>query len=687
MKLILLISSIGILFHTVLLGQNKPIRFSAKNYKDSVVLRWAPSNETEWNQFRTYGFRLECIDLGAAEPAKKVKPVQLVADSIRLSSWENWKKTFPQNHPFAWRAAEVLYGKQLVSNHLGNDAPVGISSQRFADVLLMADQDAAIASAMGLRWCDKTKGKTKVVYRLISLNPARKDTTVTEIDFEKPPATTPIPPYLDSESGFKSVKLRWNAGSDSRQFSAFRIERSLDFSSSWNLVSPHPIPNVHHAYNADTSTHYIYYTDSLITENYKPIYYRIQGITPFAESSYYSAVVITMGQDKNAPPLAVIKEVKDIGGKLRVRWDYTSLPSDFAEFRIGRSVSNLGPFTRVSRGAIADTSRSWIDSEVDVKNDNCYVVYAYDKSGLFSVSLPANGFLLDSIVPAKVDKPKGSIDSNGIVRLHWKAGADEDIMGYRVFMMDDSKKGARMLTPMPVRDTSFVDTIPLNTGARKIFLSVAALDRGYNMSPQSDKLMLTMPDTIKPLKPRINGFKVRGRFVDMQLLPSTSPDVKEYKVLRRDIGQESWKTIVTWSKKEFKKDWRDTSVVAQASYQYVLIAADSAGNISSMDKVLAVRVIPVEFRDEVKNLRAKFVKSRKIVTLDWELPQSPVDHYIVYRGKDGNIPLPFTEADGNLIHFEDAEYPGKGKYRYMLKVVYKDLGESPYSVTEEIDVD
>jgi fibronectin type 3 domain-containing protein len=204
------------------------------------------------------------------------------------------------------------------------------------------------------------------------------------------------------------------------------------------------------------------------------------------------------------------------------------------------------------------------------------------------------------------------------------------------------------------------------------------------MSVQSDKLMLIMPDTIRPLKPRINGFKVRGNVVDLQLLPSTSPDVKEYRLLRRNMGQESWSPIHIWNRKEFKKDWRDTSVVAQASYQYMLIAADSAGNISDMDKSLSVRVVPIESRDDVKNLRAAFNKGKKMVTLDWDKPNSPVDHYIVYRGKDGQLPAVFSKADADATHFEDVTYPGNGKYMYLIKVIYKDLSESPYAVSKEI---
>jgi hypothetical protein len=372
-------------------------------------------------------------------------------------------------------------------------------------------------------------------------------------------------------------------------------------------------------------------------------------------------------------------------------WEYLN-PGDSIGFQIRKNMTTLTSKIKFSfdngefdgSGLVSRKNKSGISKKKEKKE----VTNRKTFNNKNSVTTQASNKILllayDSIVPGKLDKPKGSIDSNGVVRLHWKAGADEDIMGYRVFMMVDPKKGARMLTPMPIRDTSFVDTIPLNTGARKIFLCVAAVDRAYNMSAQSDKLMLIMPDTIRPLKPRINGFKVRGNVVDLQLLPSTSPDVKEYRLLRRNMGQESWSPIHIWNRKEFKKDWRDTSVVAQASYQYMLIAADSAGNISDMDKSLSVRVVPIESRDDVKNLRAAFNKGKKMVTLDWDKPNSPVDHYIVYRGKDGQLPAVFSKADADATHFEDVTYPGNGKYMYLIKVIYKDLSESPYAVSKEI---
>lgn len=692
MKFTPFVLAIQLLFNLQSFGKDSQIRLLARNCKDSVILRWAPTNSKNWDEMLKYGFRLERLELSGQDVASKANPIQLGPDSIRAMSLENWTKAFSPSHPYAWEAAQAFYGKQFNAQRPGNDAPNGgVQNEdiaiRLSRALLMADQDAATAKSLGLRWCDKAvPNKGRVKYRVICLHPAYNATAEVVVDFDEPIAPTPLAPSLEAESGFKRIKLRWKAGADAQKFSAFWLEKSLDFSNTWIPISQQPIPNAHTALISDTTKQYIYFTDSLIAENYKPIYYRIQGITPFAEKSHYSTVLIATGIDKNAPPQPIIKVVKDIGGKLQVRWDYPSLPPDFAEFRIGRSVSNLGPFTRVSRGVLADTSRSWTDSEVDTKNDNCYVVYAYDKSGLFSVSLPANGFLLDSIVPGKLDKPKGSIDSNGVVRLHWKAGVDEDIMGYRVFVMVDPKKGARMLTPMPIRDTTFIDTISLNTNARKAFYAVSAVDRGFNTSVRSDMLMLILPDTTRPLKPRINGFKVRGKVVDMQMIPSTSPDVKEYRLLRRDMGQDNWSAIHTWKRNQFKKEYRDTSVKAEAAYQYVLIAADSAGNISNMDKSLSVRVVPIESRDDVKNLRAGFNKGKKMVTLDWDKPNSPVDHYIVYRGKDGSLPLPLTKADGNLNHFEDIDYPGKGKYRYMLKVVYRDLGESSYSVAEEIDV-
>jgi fibronectin type 3 domain-containing protein len=138
---------------------------------------------------------------------------------------------------------------------------------------------------------------------------------------------------------------------------------------------------------------------------------------------------------------------------------------------------------------------------------------------------------------------------------------------------------------------------------------------------------------------------------------------------------------------EVRKEYRDNSVKGSEYYQYTLVAIDSAGNASDMAPTVDVRVIPNVSKEAVKNARALYNKEKKVIELTWDKPIAQVDYFVIYRGKDGKRPLSLTTAEGNALRFEDSSYTGKGKYVYMIKAMYKDLGESPYSVAKELVVE
>lgn len=663
----------------------------AKHYKDSIVVRWAPLNAAEWAQMNRYGYRLERFEIDENTKGN-VTPKRLSPDTLRPYSIEKWKASFSKDHPYAPVAVQALYGKQFSTNSFNSDvASIKAQSQeimlRYSFSLLMADLDAATAKGLALRWCDNNlPSKGAVQYRLISLHPTIKDTVEVGIRLEDPVEEVPEPPLLEAESGDRSVNLRWDTKPSNPIFTAYWLERSVDFGSTWNRTSKQPVIKTDQP-GTVKEERYIYYSDTLITENYKPIWYRLQGITPFAELSKYSPIMVSMGKDVNAPPAPVMKEPKDVGGKLQVIWEYSELPKDFKEFRIGKSSFINGPFEQVDKVVLPANARTWIDDATDAIGENYYVVYAYDTTGNMSVSLPAYGFLRDSIAPGKPDKPSGTIDTNGVVRLHWKLGKEPDIIGYRVYFGNASYHEFSNLTPKPHRDTAFTDTITLNTLTKKIYYKIAAVDRNYNHSETSEILMLSRPDTIRPVEPLFAGYRVKEQEVYLQFVPSSSKDVKEHRLMRRESGTEKWNEIVKWNKPEIRKEYRDNSVKGSEYYQYTLVAIDSAGNVSDMAPTVDVRVVPKVSKSEVKNVRAAYNKEKKVVTLDWDKPEAVVAHYEIYRGKDGRRPISLTTAEGAAIRFEDATYTGKGKYVYMIKAIYKDNGESPMSVAKELVVE
>jgi uncharacterized protein len=651
----------------------------AKNSADSVVLRWAPTDHLRWSRINRFGYKLERFVLDKDLKAK-AKPEQLSPDTLRPWTIEKWKSSFPADHPYAPVAVQAVYGKTFSTSQFESDvASIKAKSQeselRFSFALLMADYNARVADGLALRWVDRTAPKGKrIQYRLISLDPEFPDTAEVGVDRNEIFDLNPIPEAPEVESADKQIKLRWNTHPEAPMFTAWWLERSED-GIAWKRTSKSPLIKAD-APQALYKEAYLYYTDTLIEKNYKPYQYRLIGINPFAELSPPSPVVVGMGRDKEAPPAPIMKDPKDVGGLLKISWEYKETPDDLKGFKIGKSPIVNGPFEFESDIVLPVTSREWIDKGTDAIGENYYVVYAVDTSGNIAASLPAYGFLKDSIPPGKPSRPSGSIDTNGIVRLHWKIGPEKDIMGYRVFFANAADHEFSNATPIPKQDTTFTDTITLNTLTKKIYYKIVAVDRNYNHSEVSDILVLNKPDKLPPVEPLFSGFDVSDTAVVLQFVPSSSKDVFEHRLLRREVGETAWNKVANWSIRQSK--YVDKSVKGGAYYQYTLVAVDSSGNLSPMAPTADVRVVPKVSRESLKDAKAQYNSEKKQLELQWKAPAAKVKYYVIYRGKDGRRPVSLTTAPGSLPVFFDSSFTGKGKYRFMVKAVFDDNGESPF---------
>jgi hypothetical protein len=420
-----------------------------------------------------------------------------------------------------------------------------------------------------------------------------------------------------------------------------------------------------------------------LTQNYTSHYYRLIGITSFGELTAPSPVLKTMGRDRTAPPNPIIEPAIDYKGTIKIAWKYPTAPADLKGFAIGKSFSSSGPFQK--QGAILPVnSREWVDEKPEILGGNYYVVYAIDTAGNESESYATYGFLRDSIAPSTPSVPTGTIDTNGIVRLKWKLGPEMDIMGYRVLFSNAPDHEFSMLTPEPLADTTYTDSITLNTLTRKIYYRIAAVDRNFNHSKLSDILTLEKPDLISPVQPLFSNFIVSDSSVFLQIIQSSSTDVSKHLLLRREADNLPWATIANWSKPDSKSSYSDLSVQGGTYYQYALQAVDSAGNKSALSPTVEVKTVPRKNREAIKSGTAVFNVEKKAVDLKWIATTKPVKYYVIYRGKDGNAPISLISVDGKSIGYLDNTWVGKGKYSYLLKAVYTDYGESPYLQFNEV---
>ena len=97
-----------------------------------------------------------------------------------------------------------------------------------------------------------------------------------------------------------------------------------------------------------------------------------------------------------------------------------------------------------------------------------YVIRAFDANKKSSSSFPTLVQLIDSFPPVKPNIPKATIDTLGNVTLFWTKGAEEDILGYRVYRSNFLNAEFGQQSKFAITDTFFTEQINLNTLSKKI---------------------------------------------------------------------------------------------------------------------------------------------------------------------------------------------------------------------------
>jgi hypothetical protein len=634
----------------------------------------------QWQLSNLYGYRILRYKL-AETKGKPAEIKQLGPDTIRPFSLERFKASFPVEHKYAPIAVQALYGATFNTVDFESDITsfrraTQEQEMRYAFALFSADMDKKVAEALGLYHADKdVKSGEQYLYKIINLNPEKRDTLLLFADMNQPDSLHTAPDLLADEQ-LNRIELSWDTELAEKYFSAYWIERSDDQGANWKKINRMPFV-LAQSPSAHTPDYIAYYTDTTITRNYYPYHYRLIGLTPFGEESLPCQTLVAMGRDRTPPDAPEIISIKDVNGKMVLNWELKNPPADLKGFMVGRAVEIGGPFEYINQDMLGAKVRSFKDEKPEALDGNYYVVFAVDTAMNASASLPAYGYLIDSIPPSKPMKPKGYIDTSGVVHLNWRLGPEQDILGYRVFFANATYHEFSNITPVPVSDTTFRDTISLNTLAKFIHYQIVAVDRNYNHSERSEVLTLRRPDFVPPVSPLFSDYLVSDSAVYLKYIPSSSDDVAQYRLMRKTSDQSEYKLYDTWKVNEKRKhEYVDRNVKGVTYYQYVLQAVDSAGNHSAFSPSVEVRVYEKMKIAPINRVNALFHPDLKKVNIDWTKPDAPVDFYVIYRSKDGSNFSSHAAVEAEKLVFEDADLIGKGQYQYAVKAVFKQGGES-----------
>jgi uncharacterized protein len=641
----------------------------ARNYGDSVVLRFAPQEALFWKAaIRAGGFTVKRLKIQNGQTTETNQA------TIRPWALADWKQRTKPTDSTAAACAQLMYGKIRTFDTQKpnlNDLVTQKNDQNtmFAFALLIADASPLHAQGMGLRFVDKTvRKKERYLYTVQLLNTPnfRHEPAKVVVETDEVYQMPSLPP-IRVKSLDRQVEISWDNRLSGNFFSSYWIEKSDNNGQTFRRINKRPwVPDAQIT---------ALYTDSL-RQNYRPYQYRIVGITPFGELSEPSVVLTVAGRDMVAPtPVSYLKAEHITGKQVRLTWEKKIIEPDLAGFIVGRANNAEGPFLPISTNILSKNTQTFTDQATELNGMNYYVVSAIDTARNVTRSIPAYVMLKDNDPPSKPKGLRGSIDTLGIVRLQWTPNPEIDTQGYMVYFANDPKHEFIPLTTDFLAEPFFTDSITLKTLSKDIYYKIMAFDMHQNPSGFSDIATIRKPDRVAPVAPVFERFFVSDTAVSLSWQNSVSEDAVSQLLYRKE-GKGNWREIAQLPQKQ--QQFIDKTIKPSTAYSYALAAVDDAGLRSMMSFPLKVTVYKSGYQPVVAGLSAQLSADKKTVLLRWNKPNSLPSRIIIYR-QSPSSPLTFYEKiDGATVEFKD-KFLGESNYQYAIKAIYANNDETPLS--------
>ena len=659
---------------------NYHLEILTKTNANSVELRWAPAAKETWQMGNQKGYILERrkADGKGWTVLENVTP-------YKIADWKTKTDTTDINNAIA---AQCLLGKKQAKITTGGPFSQYLlaseeGDNRYGYALMAAEFGKEAARGLALSYTDTDIKKGEIIeYRVFvkQVNlPFSGDTASIRINTNniyQPHAVTAI----STEPNDGNITLHWSREANRQYFSAYYIEKSIDKGKTFKRLNSRPYVKSLDATDGEENNNYSYKDTNVI--NYKPYQYRIVGITPFGDESLPSEPLLTEGIDLTGPipPTMIYVTELEEPGTFEITWEATTNAPDHNGFYVGKSQLATGPFDKINENPLSLKTRSFVDDSPSPYSSIYYTVFSVDERGNENMSPVAIGIKSDTIPPAQPLGLTGDVDSVGVVMLAWEMNTEKDLQGYRVYRGNNTNHEFIQLTSDAVPGNFYFDTISLRTLTQDIFYKVVALDYHYNPSPYSEPLKISKPDYIKPASPTIVDYKMSANRVNLKWKTSPSSDAV-YQVIYRQKEDEGW-TIVKEINNNTDTLFVDSLVQANTFYTYTIVAIDAAGLYSEKANPVKVKVADDGVRPGVSNFVGSFNKSCNCFQINWDFESEEKYHIVIYRDENNTgLRAITTVKAGENIYKDSNIYARENGYKYNVKVVYKNGGESLMSST------
>jgi len=651
------------------LPEDQNLKLMSRIRNGIVELRWYPTNYAAWRKANAFGYTVKRIDLGSPGVSNEAR---LVAE-VKPFTPEEFRQKLNMNDKMVKGTMDLINNKPTSKSILERDK---LENENFMMFTLATSLSADAAKGAGLFFNDDKIEKGKGYAYTVTINDnkgkiIKADEALIIIETASS-YIAPAPQDVTAEQGEGFVKLSWNNTTNRELFSAYNIMRSTDKGKTFTRLNPLPFLSL--AENADT----LYFTDSV--QNYIPYQYQIVGYTPWVDLGSPSQTVYGMGLDRTgaAPPTNV--KAKGDRSNILLSWDLPKKSNDLKGFTVGRSKNLEGPFTAINPKLLTISDRSFTDEKPSPK-EPFYAVYAVDTANNLSSTFSIMAEVFDSVAPVKPQMLTGIIDTNGVIKLAWKFGSDNDLLGYQIYMANGKNNVYKQITSSPLVDSVIADTVTMRALNKEVYYKITAVDHNNNASEYSEILVIKRPDIIPPSAPVITGYKVENAKVNITWANSSSTDVVKHAIIRinetGDIKQLS--EITDTSTQQFT----DSLAIPGNNYTYEIRAYDDAGHATSSNP-LAITVTETSIKNGVERFTATWDRNDKKAKLQWQFNKKEEYEIVVFRSVDNGEFKAYKKLHADSKSFE--ENLNKGIYKYALKVIYATGSESALSESAAVEV-
>jgi hypothetical protein len=635
----------------------------AKDYQDSIVLRWAPKNTNILPAHISGGVWIDRLIVSGKAPYKKSEWQRINQVPIKPQPLESFNNEESMSNENVMLVAQLCYGNipmSIAKDEITrvNDAS-NVLKSLFSITLLACDISPKAADKMGLRLVlrDKIKNGEKHFFRMYSayehplfdLDTSMTFVTYGEFEIEQTPT------FLTAVSKEKSIELHWPFNKNLKRWSAFNIEKSSD-GEYFIRLNKKPYIIMTDDRNIDMT-----YRDSVA--NYVNYYYRIQAIDPFGDLSGYSEIIEAHGSDKTSPSSLTLVGRSENNDRFHLQWKFDNgKPDGDLKHFIIKQGNAIDHVSDTIINLTKDTYQYTVNKKASTRS-TYYEVHAVDTAGNFTASNPVRYFKYDSDPPLPPKEFKAKVDTNGIVSLTWALDTLDELIGYRVYRKNSADHKFVCLQAGYLADTIYHDTLNLKTLTDEIYYAVSAVDLSYNHGKMTDPVKLLKPDILPPYPPNIVDYKVSDGKVYMKWTPSPSDDVVSYSIKRKNLSSHQ----VTDVKKGIsasESNFTDENLMHGEMYEYTIIAIDEVGLQSEASFPLTIKAYTNKVID---NLVLKYLNENDQSGFEWNIPKDKPLYYVIYKD-NGNGLQQYANA-----HANDTKYVEKNNSsakNYGIQAIY-----------------